>query len=248
MINYLNFQKLRNAVFLQFIDLLIELLTDNDPAELKLSTQVAIFENLMDRAGVQFKKPRSSKLTASLNALDLKRDQLLVGISQISNGYLKHWDANYSTSAKNLTEDIKRYGAEIYNLNVQEKSTIVEKMTAYWTTDSNLTQALELLHLDEWAFELEHTNNEYVTKYILRTKNESAKSPDTFKKVRKEMMVSYKALSKLLIAYETIDTTGKYVLTIAQINALIDQYNTLINRQKPRNKKNKDDGGAEPMV
>jgi hypothetical protein len=62
------------------------------------------------------------------------------------------------------------------------------------------------------------------------------------------MMVSYKALSKLLIAYETIDTTGKYVLTIAQINALIDQYNTLINRQKTRNKKNKDDGGAEPMV
>ena len=54
-------------------------------------------------------------------------------------------------------------------------------------------------------------------------------NPETLKSKREETMNAYYELRKFLEAYATIQNTPEYIKTISELNALIDQYNQLLN-------------------
>jgi hypothetical protein len=92
-----------------------------------------------------------------------------------------------------------------------------------------LTEGLELLHLLPWKVELAASNGAFMALYTSRTQELGTKSLDTLKIKRTEATAAYELLIKVLEARAILDGNGMYTKIINEINALIEQYKTLLN-------------------
>jgi hypothetical protein len=92
-----------------------------------------------------------------------------------------------------------------------------------------LTEGLELLHLSPWKVELAVSNGAFMALYTSRTQELGTKSLDTLKIKRTEATAAYELLIKVLEARAILDGNGMYTKIINEINALIEQYKTLLN-------------------
>lgn len=85
------------------------------------------------------------------------------------------------------------------------------------------------MHLSPWKVELTASNGTFMDLYTSRTQELGAKSPDTLKIKRTEAMAAYELLIKVLEARAILDGNGMYTKIINEINALIEQYKTMLN-------------------
>jgi hypothetical protein len=114
-------------------------------------------------------------------------------------------------------------------LNYQAESSTISSLIKDWENDVRLTEGLELLHLSPWKVELTASNGAFMDLYTSRTQELGAKSLDTLKIKRTEAMAAYELLIKVLEARAILDGNGMYTKIINEINALIEQYKTMLN-------------------
>ena len=233
MINAINLQKLRNAEFLQFLSYVIDILEDNDPAVLKVVPQFQALQTQYAGCDTLFKLPPGSNLTDALAAADAKRDDILAGLSQLISGYCNHFDPDHKAATLLLDQNISKYGSKIYQLNYQAESSTIKSLVGDWETDPQLSAASTLLGLNSWKQELSNANNQFIALYTQRTQEYGAQPTDTLWAKRKEANAAYTNLVKYLEAHATLDTTNAYGKVFGELNALIDQYNTLLNGRRP---------------
>ena len=83
----------------------------------------------------------------------------------------------------------------------------------------------------ENTLELKTINEQFNTIYLNRTQEYGNASPETLKTKREETNADYYALRDRINALHTLVETGNspYQTAINQLNALIEQYNSLIN-------------------
>lgn len=241
MIKNIRIRVLWNAEYLQFLKLIIKAVNDNNPAVLKIEAQLAELKNQYEESELLFKLPQNSEITAEITALDTKRDNVLRGISLIINANLNHWKKEYVDAAERLRANLKLYGSEIYNLNYQAESATINSLLTDWDTKPELTGAINLLGLDTWKIELAKDNELFFEAYSERSKELGQKNTDNLKSRRELGLAAYDNLVKFLHAYETLDPAA-YVGVVKEMNAIIDQYNTLL---KARQTYNKSKGKAE---
>lgn len=244
MIKSIYLKQLRNAEYMLFIRLFINLIEQNDPQKLKVHAQLQVIKELYDEAEILFKLPLDSKLTGELMDLDNNRDKAVGGLLQVLSGYENHFDNTYSNAARALGKNMKLYGPRIYEMNYQAESSSISGIIRDWETDSTLSTAVNVLGLGAWKMHLKDTNEKFIDLYARRLQESGAEIDDNLFNKRIEINKSYDKMGQLLVAHSIIGKTEDYQKIMNEINALVDKYNILLAGRKPEKK----DEGETPTV
>lgn len=234
MISAIDLSRLRNAEFLQFMKDFATLVYANDPAALSLATQYtalvvknAELENL-------FKKELASELTQDILDLDNRRDRAYNGILFVVQGFMNHYDPAKVQAANRLKANLDLYGSGAAKQNYQAETAILNNIISDWENETDLSSAVDLVGLKSWKDEMKDANALFDQKYIERTLEYSEASPETLLAKRVESTQVYYTLRQFIDAFSVTVNTPIYQTVTNQLNALIDQYNTLLNNRLAR--------------
>ena len=222
------FARLRHGEFSQFIKSIIRIVTSNDHEVLKVKKQVDKISVLYAAMDDFYKPEVGSAITQDLQNLDSERDNGLIGIEQIIRGYSHHYEEATRADADLLMKSSNSFGDDIPRLNYQLESNAIGKIVKKWKSDDVLSNAVNLLHLNEWIDRLETINEQFETRFLERLKND-ANEPE-FKMIdyRKQITDCYHNLIKHIEAHATLSGDAVYTEVENEINQLIEVYNRLI--------------------
>ncbi len=229
MINAIDLAKLRNGEFLQFITNFSALVENNTPATLNVAAQQTALKVKISEIEPLFKQERASAITQELILLDERRDRAINGLSAVINGFCYHFDVPVNKAANLLATNLLLFGAGIAKENFQAETATINGLISDWETKPGLVAALVTLGLTSWKEELKLANTAFDQKFLLRTEEYGATSPETLQRKREESVGVYYALRKYLDANSVLNDSPLYQKTINELNALINQYNTLLN-------------------
>lgn len=229
MITAIDLRNLRNAEFLQFGATFSALVFANNPAVLNIVAQHTAFKSKLDEMSGLFVLQKVNPITEELILLDERRDRAMNGLTDIIKAYSVHFDAATSRAANLLAVNLNLYGVGVARMNTQAETSTINGIVHDWETKPELTTAIATLGLTGWVAELKAANQLYEEKYILRTQEYGAANPDTLKAKRDETMVAYYELRKFIEANSVVNPSAVYEKLIGELNALIDQYNELLN-------------------
>ena len=232
-INSLDLPKLRNAEFLQYSNDAIGIIQRGDPATLNVATSYNAFKAVTAEIESLFKTDLSSPITASLQELDARRDDAISGIILTVQGYTYHFAPTTAAAAKTLDHHLSIFGGGIARSNLQSETATINSIVADLRGKPELVAAVAVLGLDSWITELDTANQTFSAKYLDRTQEMGAASPDTIRAKRLEAAAAwYKLRDKLDAYYEINEGAEPWATTMNSLNALINQYNTLIASRK----------------
>lgn len=229
MINAIDLRMLRNGEFLQFVTNFSALVESNNPAVLNVLLQHNALKAKVSEIEPLFKSERANAITQELVLLDERRDRAINGLTSAINGFCCHFNASVAQAANLLASDLQLFGAGVAKQNYQAETATINGIVSDWETKPELTAALVTLGLTGWKDELKTANQTFDKKYLERTQEYGAASPETLKSKREEIVVIYYELRKYLDAYSVIQNTPAYLKAIRELNALIDQYIALLN-------------------
>lgn len=233
--NAIDLPKLRNAEYLQFIKNYLAIVLRNNPTELNIEVK---YEALIDKSNELdelFKKILSNENTSVILALDGRRDDAINGIYYVAQGYDYHFDPTLQTAAALIKESISVYGGGIAKLNYQAETATITSLVMDWENKAPLVAAFNTLNLTAWKNELKAANTQFDEKYLDRTQDYGNATPENLKSKREETNAVYFNLRNLIDAFHLIaeTTPSPYTTVINQLNALIDQYNIMLNNRAP---------------
>ncbi|NEW81484.1 MAG: hypothetical protein GZ094_03855 [Mariniphaga sp.] len=229
MINAIDLRTLRNVEFLRFGADFYGLVNANDPVVLNIEPQHVAFKIKLDETSQLFKLEQSSPLTQELVLDDERRDKAINGISGMIESYCYHFDSATVKAANLLLASLNLYGKGVAKMNLPSESGTIDAIVKDWETKPELTAAITLLGLTAWVAELKAANQLFEQKYLERTEEYGAANPDTLKSKREETVLAYYELRKFIDANSVLNPSAAYEKLINALNALIDQYITLLN-------------------
>lgn len=228
MINAIDLAKLRNAEFLQFGTSLSGLVVANNPVALNIEPPYLAFKAKLDETSELFKMDRVSPLTQELILIDERRDKAITGLTGLVNAYGYHFDAATVQAANLLISNLNLYGSGVARMNTQAETATLNSIIGDWEIKTDLKAAVTKLGITAWVAELKTANNLYQQKFVARTQEYGAANPETLRAKRDETITTYYELRKFINAYEVIQPGAAITKLINELNALIEQYNTLL--------------------
>ena len=233
MINSIDLRILRNPEYLQFIKDVVEIVQRNNPAALNVQAKHDTLNTKVTQLDDLFMIALASENTQVLVTIDAQRDEAFNGISYVILGYTYSNDVAIKTAAQKLNANLNIYGGGVARLNYQAETATITSIINDWETKPELSTALATLNLTSWKDYLKATNEQFNTIYINRTQEYGNASPETLRQKREETNIDYYALRDRINALHTIVETAPspYLTVINQLNALIEQYNTLLNNR-----------------
>ena len=231
MINAINISILRNAEYLQFMKNVASLVQTNDPVVLNVATQLTTLNNSITVLDGLFKTESANEITQELVLIDERRDKAINGLSSVVAGYLYHFDTVLAQAANVLNDNLKLYGSGIAKQNYQAETATISSLVGDWEGKPKLSDALTALQLTAWKNELKAANILFDQRYLARTQEYGAANPDTIKAKREETNAVYYTLRDFLNSFSIVQPTTTNTKTLNEINALVEQYNTLLNNR-----------------
>jgi Family of unknown function (DUF6261) len=229
MIQSIDLKALRNAEYLQFMGQFAGLVNSSGPAALDVVAQYDSLRLKLTDMEALFKKQLASNITEEIEALDLRRDNAINGITSLVWAYLYHYNPDLVKAASLLSDNLKLYGVGIARENYAAETALINGIIADWENKPQLSQAVTDLDLTAWMAEMKTANNQFDEKYIARTKEYGSANPETLLFKREETTAAYYELRKHIDARFIINEgSALYKNTINELNALIDQYNVLL--------------------
>ncbi|MBI2282354.1 MAG: hypothetical protein HYU71_01440 [Bacteroidetes bacterium] len=229
MINSIPLQTLRNGEFLQFISDILGIVSLNNPVQLQVSGQFTQLQAEYVSLQELFKTDRSNPVTEEIIALDIRRDEAVTGISALINAFTHHFNPAIRNPANLLQANLKLYGAGVARDNYMSETATISSIVGDWKNKPELQAAMVSLQVGDWLTELEQANTAFNTRYISRTQEIGAASPDNIKQKRVNVANAYYALRNHVDAYFTINQGAEpFAKACNEINALVDQYNALL--------------------
>jgi hypothetical protein len=228
MIQAINLQNLRNSEFIQFSKDFTSLVNTNNPTALSVRPQYDSMIAKITELESLFKNTISNPITAEMESLDFNRDQAVNGIIAMIDAYGYHYDTVLTEASTVLRNNLKLYGAGIAKENYQSETAIINNLSNDWENKPELANAISTLKLGDWVSQLKSLNQDFSERYLARTQDYATASPENLKSKRAEVMTAYYDLRKFLEAFSTIQSSPAYDKTVNELNALIEQYNSLL--------------------
>jgi hypothetical protein len=249
MITAIDLTKLRNAEYLQLMIDVLKLVFQNNPTALKVIDDYNALQATTTAIEAIFKTEQSSPLTPIIEALDIRRDNAIMGIFKLIEANTFHFTPDVKDAANVLAKYVGIYGvaSAVAGLNLQSETATVTSIVTDMETRADLVAAVATLGLAPWVAELKTANQLLGDKYIERTKELAGASTDNIKQKRLACNIAYYSLRDMLQSYNTITKrAAPYPKTISEINALIDQYNIIITKRATAPATNADNKTSEP--
>ncbi|TYP70888.1 hypothetical protein BD809_11156 [Aquimarina intermedia] len=218
----------RNSEFIQFHANVLSIVTDTDPEKLKIADQVKAYKIPVTALDDVFKQQTSSPTTKELEAYDEARDFAIIGIRAVIEGYTYHYDKKSREAAQALLESINLYGTQLYKLNYQAQTTTLRNLISEWEQNASLKKAVTLLQLTDWVSHMKTVNTVFNNKFLERNSEYATATKENLSSMRDEAVTAYRVLMDHITAHATLNGTAALTNLINKLNALTDNYNTLI--------------------
>lgn len=229
MITGITLQNLRNSEFLQFIKDVLGIVSLNNPATLLVTDEYNALVTSADAVSGLFKNELSNPITAEIELLDERRDAAINGLYYATLAFTYHFDATLNKQATLLANNLALYGTGIAKDNYQSETATLNSIISDWTNKPELAAAVTALGLTAWKAELEAANTAFNAKYLARTQDLGAASPDTMKAKRLEAATAYYSLRDNINAHFIIKKGAEpFAKASNELNALVSQYNALL--------------------
>jgi len=229
MITGIELPRLRNAEYIQFIENCLALTQANDPVALNVQAQYDDLLYMLVMLEGLFVTEKGSDITDDVSALDTRRDRAITGFSLLINGYTYYFDPVTAKHADTLKRQIEQYGSRIAKGNYQAETAIIDNLLNDLNTKPELADAIAALHLKDWKAELQAANVAFNAACLLRTQQLGAATKDRLFAKRQETNEAYYKLRDFINSYYTIHEGAEpYSKATDELNALIDQYNTIM--------------------
>jgi hypothetical protein len=192
-----------------------ELLLSYPDVQAVVATSYDTFVVLLDEEGELIDAMRSSPITKLLKESDRRIDRNIVGINNMINSGMHHFDPEKVAAANQLRLRMKAFG------NIESKSYIDESAAVKILIRDmrNIYSAqVTLLELDGWIDELDSAQVEFETLFIQRNSERAAKPVTNVKPTRKAVTKIYYDMTEVINASAVLDTMGIFVEFITQLN------------------------------
>ena len=215
---------------MQYVKDYLGIINLNNPERLGIDAKLAVLTTKATELEALYKKALASEKTQELLTIDERRDNAINGIYYFLLGYTYHYDADLQQKSQLLLANMALYGSGIARLNYQAETATLNNLLHDWENKPDLADAITTFGLTSWVNELKTANEEFNTKYLLRTQEYGDASPETIKSKREETNAAYYALRDRIDALHLLVETppSPYATVINQLNALTDQYNKLL--------------------
>ncbi|WP_310557955.1 DUF6261 family protein [Flavobacterium sp.] len=207
----------------------------NDPTVLNILAKYDALVGKGNELDALFKKILANEKTADILALDERRDNAANGIYYVAYGYDYYFEPALQTAAALIKDSFSVYGGGIAKLNYQAETATITSLIMDWENKAPLVAAFNTLNLTAWKNELKAANIAFDQKFLDRTQEYGGATPENLKSKREETNAVYYALRDRIDALHLLaeTTPTPYTTVINQLNALIDQYNSLLNNRAP---------------
>lgn len=232
MIQSIVLQPLRNGEFIQFIFDFLNIVEKNDPDTLKVRNQYDSLKAMADELEGLFKLSQSSLITGEIEALDLRRDRAIIGISTVATGFTYHPNEELAKHGKVLEAHFAVFGNNITRDNYLSQTASIRNIVNDWENKAEYEAALTALGMMNWKAELKAANDEFYEAYTRRNEEFAKANPDSLYSKRKDANAAYyKLRDRLNGHYEVNDGANPWATVSSLANQSISNYNALLARR-----------------
>jgi len=218
---------------ISYLKAMVQLCTEAGANALLIDTLTTALQNATLQVEAAYAYQKDSPITLELERLDMLRDEALVGIKLVADGYAHYFEPNEKAAANTLITCFNKYGSAIIKLSYNAESAVVDKLVTDFETDATVAAALATLKITSWVGHLKASNNSFKAKYLERTTQYASQPQQSALELKPAAIAAYDKLLKNIDSRNTLDETGKYTVLIQKINALTEQYNNTVLRRTP---------------
>ncbi len=176
---------------------------------------------------------KDSPETQELIAIDLQRDEAIIGIVNNAESFTHHFDAAKQQAGQTIVNCMNKYGKRVHKMAYAIETEIVSKLITDLQTNPAISAAVTTLGLADWVNYLKDSNDQFNIKYLERTKAYAQKPSQSSSGLKPAAIAAFAVLEQQINSNSNpeIDTTGKYTTLVGNLNALTNQANTDANRR-----------------
>lgn len=231
MINKPSFNFYRQSESLQFFEDVATLCNKNNVDKLKIGNQSQQLILINQKLQASFKPDLHSQITEQLSELDQRRDNAVICLRKIADGFINHYDAQKQKAGKTIVQVIDKYGSSLSRMNFQAETSTLTNLGRELISKPELSQAVEEITLTGVVEEMIASNNLFNEKYLLRVQETAANNDEVTSKFILEAVAAYRELTDHIEAHSTLTPSKEYLSLISELNELVNRYNTTVNQR-----------------
>ncbi|MFO8000009.1 MAG: DUF6261 family protein [Marinilabilia sp.] len=241
MIRIPDFSRYRNGEFVKFNDLTVSVLNNHDLETLQLSEIAKEVTTANEEMRVVYKADRGSSITKAIVHADGQRDNMFSGIILHLRVYAKyHPDEKMQMKAGALLNVFEKHGNALNRQSYHQQTANLEDIFED-VERKGLRDDIDTLHLDPYYNLLVASNREFDRLFLERNREYAQTPEETMPELREKAESSLKNLFDRINAFIIIDGDEKYKPLLKELNALIDNYETSIERRLSKGEEEPDE-------
>lgn len=218
--------------FIQFTHNTLVITRQHGLDTLRIKVQHQALSHVYQQLEEAYKRNAASETTAQIIHWDERRDQAIICLRMISEGYTRHPQPTLRESGQRVLECINKYGTRLYQLNYSAETTALKNIVRDLLTTPACTQAIEAMHLEAVVSEMKRANTEFEKVFIQRLEETSQPGIQSTRELVQRTTEAYRTLTKHLEAHATLTPSNEYTLLINHLNENIEHFNQLVERRK----------------
>ena len=221
----------RNGEFVKFNDMTVSVLNNHDLEALQISEVAKEVMTANDKMKVVYKADRGSSITKAIVRADGQRDNMFSGIIlRLRSDAKYHPDEQMKKKAETLLDVFEKHGSALNRQSYNEQTANLEDIFED-IERKGLRSDIDALHLDPYYKQLVASNREFDRLFLERNKEYAQTPEETMTLLREEAESNLKNLFDRINAFIIIDGEEKYKPLMKELNALIDYYETNIEKR-----------------
>ena len=219
--------------FLQFVHNALMIVNQHSPDKLRVKAQYQALSNRYRQLESTYQRDADHALTQELRRLDAARDQAVVCLRMISEGYTRHHRASHRLAGQQILDCIDKYGTRLYNLNHNAETVALKKIVADLRADSTGPEALQLLHLEDTVDEMQRANQEFERQFVRHLQLAKLAEGPRMRDLVKQTAEAYRTLVEHVAAHALLAPSSEYTLFVHHFNENVEHFNQIVARRRP---------------
>lgn len=217
MIKSTNLTKLSHEDFFQIMNLTLAFLKKENLESLKMTDVTAGFEKAFQDYDTAFKQARKTGLVEMKRAIDVVRDNLVIGFYHTMKALLRFPDENIQQAASRILDVLNRYGGTSIASMRQgaESSAITNALQDIREEDLMITNE------KRWTEKLQEENDKFIALHKRQTEKEAEYIAGLLADERKKMDDSFRHLCKTIDSLAFVFGEAAYQKVANNINRLV---------------------------
>ncbi len=245
MINAAVLGRYRIQEFIQFISNTLIIVKQHGAEKLKVKALYNVLSQHHIQLQEAYKQDTNSEITPQLTSLDTQRDQMIICLRQICEGYTHHPNEKLKAAGSRIVACIDKYGSKLYQLNYNAETASLKNLIRDLQTNPDCVAAIQDLDLEEVVKEMNIANINFEKLFIQRLGEFSQNGAKSTKELVQLTSEAYRTLAQHVTAHATLTPSEGYTSLIKHLNENIDHFNHIVDRRKGTGVPQEADGSAD---